>query len=290
MVDGGDEMTTNSDAATNTATKTYQYLRIAIVGVVAALAAAVLFEHAEVDCWQTSISAYYYTPVRAIFVGGLMAIGLCLIVIKGSGPWEDSFLNFAGMLAPIVAVVPTSTAGTCWSIEPNPRPVEPDGSLAPWVIANIDNNMKALIVVGILGLVVAAALALATGDLQAALSGGEWGTRIGLIGSVVIVAGGWLAFAYWDDFYTKAHSIAAITMFVFLAMVVAINAWKHWAAKDFLFWWYTAIAGLMVIVAAVILALKSDWDHAVLVLEAAEIALFAAFWITQTVEHWEGAD
>ena len=41
MVDGGDEMTTNSDAATNTATKTYQYLRIAIVGVVAALAASV---------------------------------------------------------------------------------------------------------------------------------------------------------------------------------------------------------------------------------------------------------
>jgi hypothetical protein len=272
---------------TDAARTTYQYLRVAMVGVVVLLAASVLFERAEVDCWQTSISAYYYTPVRAIFVGGLMAIGLSLIVIKGSTAWEDSLLNFAGMFAPIVALVPTSTAGSCWSIEPDPPPIE-GGELAPWVIANIDNNMKALIVVGLLGLVVATALGLITAQLQAALKEGKWGTRVGLIGAAMIVLGTWLAFAAWDDFYTKAHSAAAIAMFVSLALVVAINAWKHWDDKGVYFWIYATIAALMVLVAAVILAMKSDWEHAVLVLEATEIALFAAFWLVQTVEHWNG--
>jgi hypothetical protein len=271
------------------AIKTYQYLRIAMVGVVVLLVASVLFERAEVDCWQTSISAYYYTPVKAILVGGLMAIGLCLIVIKGNSSWEDSFLNFAGMLAPIVAVVPTSTAGTCWSIEPNPRPVV-DGELAPWVIANIDNNVKALLVVGIIGLVVALVLGIRSGDLPAALRDGGWGTRVGLIGAVVIIVGGGLAFLYWDDFYTKAHSVAAIAMFVFLAAVVAIHANEHREERDVYFWLYTAIAVLMVVVAIVIFAAKSKWDHAVLALEAIEIALFATFWLAQTVEHWDGAD
>lgn len=53
------------------------------------LAMSVLHEgirtHAGVDapdCWQRSISAYYYTPVRPIFVGGLMLIGFSLIVIE----------------------------------------------------------------------------------------------------------------------------------------------------------------------------------------------------------------
>ena len=266
---------------------TYQYLRVAMVGVVVLLAASVLFERAEVDCWQTSISAYYYTPVRAILVGGLMAIGLCLIVIKGSTAWEDSFLNFAGMLAPIVAVVPTSTAGTCWSIEPDPLPIE-NGSLAPWVIANIDNNMKALIVVGIAGLVVAMLIGLLSGALQQALRAGGWGTLVGLVGAVTIVLGVWFAFLWWDDFYTKGHSIAAITMFVFLALVVAINAQKHAGDRGVYFWIYTVIAVLMVLIALAIFAAKSSWDHAVLVLEAIEIALFAIFWLVQTVEHWDG--
>ena len=125
---------------------TYRYLRISMVGAVVLLAASVAFERWQVDCWQTSVSAYYYTPVRAIFVGMLMAIGMCLIVIKGSTQWEDAALNAAGMLAPIVAVVPTSDVGTCWSQTPIPLPVKDDGELADWVVANIDNNVTALIV------------------------------------------------------------------------------------------------------------------------------------------------
>jgi hypothetical protein len=105
--------------------KTYRYLRLGMVGAVVLLAASIGIERSKVGCWQTSISAYYYTPVRAIFVGSLMAVGLSLIVYKGRGRGEDLCLNFAGMLAPVVAIVPTKNVGTCWSIEPRPSPVKP---------------------------------------------------------------------------------------------------------------------------------------------------------------------
>ena len=35
------------------------------------------------------MTAYYYTPVEAIFVGTMMAVGLSLIVYKGRNRGED---------------------------------------------------------------------------------------------------------------------------------------------------------------------------------------------------------
>ena len=43
------------------AIQTYRYLRLGLVGGVVLLAASILIERAEVDCWQTSVSGYYYT-------------------------------------------------------------------------------------------------------------------------------------------------------------------------------------------------------------------------------------
>lgn len=275
--------------ADEAAIKTYRYLRISMVGVAVLLAASVVFERAQVDCWQTSISAYYYTPVRATLVGGLMAIGLCLIVIKGSTAWEDTCLNIAGMLAPVVAVVPTSDAGRCWSVEPRPLPIDEDGRLAGWVVANIENNVKALLFAGIAGLLVAALIAMiATRSVLAPAEVGDRGLRYGLLGAMALLLAGLLAFVAWDDFNTRAHAIAAIAMFAFLAAAVAGNAWERRRdpTSRWYFWLYTAIASLMVVAAIVMLPLQSGWPHMALLLEASEIALFAAFWIVQTKEHW----
>ena len=49
------------------------------------------------SCLQPSISAYYYTPVRAVFVGVLVTMGVCLIALKGSTEAEDVLLNVAGI-------------------------------------------------------------------------------------------------------------------------------------------------------------------------------------------------
>ncbi|MBN1308142.1 MAG: hypothetical protein JXA18_09510 [Chitinispirillaceae bacterium] len=57
---------------------------------------------------QGSISAYYHTPMRNWFVGPLWALGICLIVYRGYGTTENRILNVAGVLAILVALLPTS--------------------------------------------------------------------------------------------------------------------------------------------------------------------------------------
>src|SRR5687767_10736268 len=103
--------------------KTYRYLRLGLIGSAVMLGIAVTFEYLKgPSCFQTSISGYYYTPARAVFVGALVAVCVALIVIKGTG-WEDFALNVAGMLAPVVAFVPTVNVGECWSISLDPHPL-----------------------------------------------------------------------------------------------------------------------------------------------------------------------
>lgn len=276
-----------SEPVDDAAIKTYRYLRIGLVGAVVLLAASILIERAEVDCWQRSISAYYYTPVRAIFVGVLMAVGLALIVIKGRTTWIDISLNFAGMLAPVVAVVPTTTVGTCWSIDPPAAPVNEDGTLATWVVANIDNNVWALIITGIVGLVVAAVIASLAKGPTAITSVGTKSMRWGLAASFAFLVVGLLLFRLWDDFYELAHGWAAVLFFAFLAAAVLLNAGAIRGQQDkrVYFVLYLVIAVLMVVAAVVLFPL--GWEYNILVLEAVEIALFGIFWAVQTMELWD---
>ena len=67
------------------AVTTWRYLRLAMVAHgCSGWPVAVLYEAVRVEgCWQTSISAYYYTPVQSIFVGALVTIGVCLIACEG---------------------------------------------------------------------------------------------------------------------------------------------------------------------------------------------------------------
>ncbi len=58
---------------------------------------------------QGSISAYYHTPMRNVFVGSLFAIGTFLYSYRGFKDSENIALNFAGICALCVALLPTST-------------------------------------------------------------------------------------------------------------------------------------------------------------------------------------
>jgi len=269
------------------AIKTYRYLRIGMVGAVVLLAASIAIERSKVDCWQTSISAYYYTPVRAIFVGTMIAVGLSLIVYKGRG-WEDSCLNFASMLAPVVAVVPTTDVGRCWSVPPGPPPVNADGSLADWVVANIDNNIYALLIAGGLGLIVAAITAMVVNrSVRAPLEQGERGTRLSLAATALVLLLVWWSIQNWDDFYTRAHAIAAVLMFVFLIGAIVAKVVEHRNKPDKVwFWVYLGIAALMILGGIVIPTTRIFDEHTSFALEAYEIVFFAVYWIIQTRENW----
>jgi hypothetical protein len=268
------------------AEKTYRYLRIGIIGAVVLLAVSVAIERSKVDCWQTSISAYYYTPVRAIFVGALFAVGLSLIVYKGRSTVEDVCLNFAGMLALVVAVAPTTDVGRCWSVPPIPVPVNDDGSLADWVVTNIDNNFYALLIAGGVGLVVAAIVAVVVNESFRAPI--DVGAVVSLAVTALVLLLGWWLIRNWGDFDTRAHGWAAVLLFVFLIFVIVAKAIEHWNKKDdeVWFWVYAVVAVLMVLGGILIPTTRVFDEHTVFALEAYEIAFFAFYWIVQTVEYW----
>lgn len=271
--------------------ETYRYLRIGLIGATALLGMSVLIERINTECWQGSISAYYYTPARSVFVGTLVAVGLVLIVIKGEG-LEDLFLNLAGMLAPVVAFVPTTSVGQCWSIEPQPSPlagVRPT-VLADWVIANVENNMWALIAAGTLGLALAVGLYVRTRDSflwPFEVGQGNLAAVWGMLLVGVIIGGAALALWVWDDFSLRAHDAAALGMFIFLAAASVTNARRSKEPSYRRTYWLVAI--LMIAAALVIwlmTTLVDDWRHSVFWLEVIEIGLFATYWIAQTAEHW----
>jgi hypothetical protein len=92
---------------------TYRYLRGGMAVMIVMLGAAVIGERLTATCWQTSISAYYFTTAHSIFIAALCALGVQFIVYKGSSDTEDVLLTLAGMLAFIVAMVPTTRPVLC---------------------------------------------------------------------------------------------------------------------------------------------------------------------------------
>jgi hypothetical protein len=262
------------------AVKSYRYLRLSIVVVVLSLMVSVLIERSGVSCWQESISAYYYTPVQAVFVGALVAIGVSLIAIKGSTDREDVLLNLAGVLAPIVAFVPTSRPkGACSSIKVIVSDTEP----------YIDNNVLAFAPGGAGAMVVAFLIARVM--RKPMMRDIDPRTRFGLAaGVVILVVGlGWY-FGFRESFLDRAHGGAAIAMFLVVGVVIALNAVARKAhGKSWLL--YAVIAAAMALSVVGVSAGKlvdHDWRHQILWLEILELSAFAVYWVAQTFEHWEG--
>ena len=120
---------------------TYRYVRVSIVGVVVLLFTALLIEVAG-DSWDLlpSISAYFYTPVRSVFVGSLVAAAFLLVAVRGRPGLEDGLLNLGGMLLPVVAFVPTPVSGQC----PTGGRCIPDE-----FVPGVEVSMGALLIVGL---------------------------------------------------------------------------------------------------------------------------------------------
>ena len=271
---------------TSDAQRTYRYLRVGMLSAVVLLAGAVVLEGLDQDRWQTSISAYFYTPAHAAFVGVLLVIGFAMIVIKGRNTIEDIALNFAGMLAPIVALAPTSP----------PKVGDPARRKAfipkdSAILDAVDNNIHALLATGVvcLGIGLVVAVYLNRSRLSTSVRGVDKDTWRTLGSSAIAVAVVIVAKVAWDDdFASKAHGNAARFMFGFMfvaAVFAALEARLKPAGRDKYFWWYAVTAAGMFCGLAVI-----PWDpfgrHEVFALEAWEILWFGIFWAVQTAERW----
>jgi len=267
--------------------KSYRYLRLVMVGLVVLLAASVLIELQQTGfgCWRTSISSYYWTPVRGVFVGALVAIGTCLIVLKGNTPVEDVLLNVAGALAPIVAFVPILDPKECQS---TPWAASADGR------ANIFNNVGAFLLAGLVAVAVAWWVARREG--RGRLSRAD---LIGLLVTIALVLAGIALFLWAREFFDRwAHYLAAIPLFLVLVAVMVVNAVSYArteAAQKGREMGRAELANRYLAIAAVTVALVvtlglvtwlGHWRHGTFWLEVVVIAAFAVFWAVQTAELW----
>jgi hypothetical protein len=268
---------------------TWRYLRMSIVALLLSLIVAVGFERWKVHpgCFQESISAYYYTPARGVVIGALIAVGACLVCVKGNIDIENGLLNLAGILAPAVALVPTPNPGRCSSV------------LGTTVgrKENIANNGFTLLVVGLIAIIAATlvlVLARRSGEPSPSLT-----TWLGQLAAFVV----WLVavvvfIGYRSTFVGNAHYASAIALGVCIFLVVIINAHNVYktehnppvdTAMPTLKPWrqYVAIAALMVLaVVATIIMELAGWDYWLLFIELAIAGLFAIFWAVQTAELW----
>jgi hypothetical protein len=271
------------------ARKTYRYLRVAVVAMAVLLGTSVGIEIAfgATDGILDSISAYYYTPVRGVFVGSLLAVGLGLIAIKGREGPEDMMLNLAGMLAPLVALVPTPISVPVAGFEVGQRTVPT--ALVPAV----ENNVAALIVLGVVGLVFAAAT-VQNGPHRSAHFRG-----IAAAGLLLAGLAAWFGFGR-ESFLEYGHYSAAVPMFGLIVGVAVVNARQaregavvsRLAAATYRRA-YAAIAwsmGAIIVIAGVLFALDSAGQRPfpswLFWVEVLLLALFAAFWVFQTAEKW----
>ena len=291
-------------------TVTYRSLRLALVLAVLMLAVSVAAEVVRSGALRDSLSSYFYSPTRSIFVGVLLVIGFSLIAIHVVQLWEEFWLTLGGMFAIIVALVPTSPPECTLDVVSDdaiaaggqvPVPLVRDiadrsilecfphaagDGLPGWVVAGVWNNVLALIVVGLIAVIVALKYTNWSAGTSSALM---WSL---VVYGVALVVGG-LLFWLWDDFRDQTHGVAAILTFVCFGAVALINGWLRPENTGKFLATYRAVTIGMVVAFALFLLLRvtgNGFRTDVFWLEAVEIALFATFWLAQTIQHWHEAD
>jgi hypothetical protein len=290
------------------ARSTYRSLRIALIALVVFLGASVIETRLCAGCWQGSVSAYFYTASHAVFVASLCAVGVCLIVYKGSTRTEDVLLNFAGVLAFAVALAPTKSSVPCGGGEPTP--------FDPTI--GVDNNVLALLIAIVVGVAFYGVVQAIEPDppdqndaappVVARRFGGLIRWVLARAATLLSCIERWLPYllglglvAYfglfttnWTWFADWRHNIAAIAMFVAIILVVL-----HYAAyaaarrradnrRGRYVTLYLVIA-LAMILALAWAAIAQFWERplGVLVVEALLIAAFGLFWVVQSFDLWE---
>jgi hypothetical protein len=307
------------------ALRTYTAIRIGVVAVILALGFAVWREivNSPQNCVQRSLSAYFYTPVRPVFVGALLVIGFAMIVLWGKTTTEDAALNLSGLLLIVVAFVPTLDANYC-SIRtstggqvssPDSKQIA-DNTLIQTNAATVARSFSALLFMLWLLLAFIAVAGWMTYrnakrdfDRDRDPARDRRPKREVLISYIATWVLALVAVIIYTVLYQDAdnldsafnHKVHAWSANIAVALVIVAvfsaarqkakeaQAGKPSAKKWSVF--YGVVAGLMVLAAIVIkggdmLGLFSGWfdEHATFVVEAVLIGLLGIFWSLQTID------
>lgn len=218
-----------------TLAKSYRYVRLGMVGLLLAIAAAVTLQSLRQESVLGSISAYYYTPAQAIFVGGLIGLATCMIALRGQTVAEEILLNLGGMFAFVVAIVPTGRDADYQAAVRACRDADAillteraaAGLDCPTVQAleqatreNVTNNLSALLLVGVVALATSLYFTWRDGRLT---PGYWWGFGLAsLLWAVATVA----RLTALELVIDRAHVVAALLLFACIILVAAVNAYR----------------------------------------------------------------
>jgi hypothetical protein len=274
--------------------RSYRYLRLAIVVLLTGLTAGLIGHIVGTHCIEGSISAYYYTPAHGLFIGSLVATGASMVALKGRTTVEDTFFNVAGMLAPVVALVPTTRQDKLC-----------DGSRHPLSLNRDDlipNSLLALIAASCAILAVTVIVAKRRDVLKVRARSLGRSLRTGVAPVAALMIGALVATVGFDvPLYSCMHFGAAIGLFASIYLAIGsllserlhrglhlLLTWKsptdHYRKPDrFHYRLYRVVLLATLPFAALAAVSGRAWIFWV---EAVGIASFVAFWITQTDELW----
>lgn len=278
------------------ALNTYRTLRAGMVAIGLLLAVGLVVHVVRAGGrMPPSISAVFYSDdVRGLFGATLLAVGLALVAVAGRPGAENTLLDIAGIVIPIVGFVPTPIA--------DPSCPVPGRDCVPLALhAAIDTSMWAYLGAGAVALVVAG------WRMWAVRASTPWSpsARLGLavLGALWVVYAGTYAFAR-DFFIQYAHYTSATSFFLLLIAVVWING-RNALGRDgrvdisaaAFRRIYRTIAIIMLAAVAVGVVVFAVTGHQnavvddrfpiVFWIEAVLLALFVTYWVFQTVELWD---
>ena len=278
---------------------TYRYLRMSmpLLGVVLGTSVVIQIFSTEPRCWLGSISAYYYTPARAVFVAALCAIGAALVVFKGPTAREDIALNVAGVGAFTLALIPTplKPISADGDFETCSRSNEP--SAEQRLQAALENNALTLII----GITL---LALVFAICRVALKAGEGRPDNGaVIAPAVLSLVAWVSYVVWHTQEVSVQKVERVGIPslsqpfrwylvhhhrpTLAALCCRTRAGSASAVRWDLSKWLPRESGNSFLGALIFVPLwAKDKANGLFWFETSMITAFVVFWTLQTVENW----
>lgn len=278
--------------------KTHRYLRLSLVLLVVTLLLSVLIQ-TVVSEWEPlevgwnllpSISHYYFTPARNVFVGTLVAASVVLLALSGRGR-ATTLLDIAAIFAPLIALVPTGI---------------PCGGSTVCVPAESMDDVR----VGVATYVIVVIVVVVTmAVIRKAKGIANPGAR--LVSIVALVTGGGLAILAFvpglnDEFPFNLWPIGSIHFAVTLLFFGAFAAVPILHARErsdpgevaptprhaTIYRWVTwlMMADLVVLIVAPFVHGVTGGFPLVLIGETIALGLFAWFWWVQTFQRWNERD
>lgn len=277
----------------NSLLRTYRNLRIGIGSVVIVVMVSVGVAAQSVGV-LSSISAYYYTPARTMFVGALMAASLGLLTISGRG-FQRVLLDTAGLLAPLIAILPTPIGN---NTVPGLDAGCPPGRLCvPQAFhADVANGIYTFVIVGTVVVVVILILS-RTKSVDLRSVAGSLVAAAAVLAAVI-----WLWQREPELLLNLGHVVAAAGFFLMISAAAVVVVFPgvdrskskepgKVPSKSFRTMYLIIAAGFVIdiaIVASVIVNgnVDSFTIPVILVCELVALGLFLLFWILQSFPKW----